>query len=52
MNQKYYIERSGGAYEGRWWSTDEQRYFRRRFISLGEAESYARSIDMEPLFVE
>ena len=50
--EKYYVERSGGSYEGRFWSYDEQRYYRKVFICLAEAFNYGRKLGFEPLLVD
>lgn len=40
-----YIVENSHEIEGRWWSTDEGRYFRRTFVFMRDALAWAYRVD-------
>lgn len=51
MKPTYYIERSGGTWEGRWFCSDEGRYYRKTSCDIAELRSWAVRNGFEPLEV-
>jgi hypothetical protein len=52
MNQPYFIERSGGTWEGRWHCVDEGRTYRKTSFDKMELVRYARQNDFRVVLVD
>lgn len=45
MKPTYYLERSGGNWNGYWYCADEGRYYRRIWQSIGACEAWCKAND-------
>lgn len=49
--ESYYLERSGGQWEGRWYSKDEGRYYRRVWKSVRACRDWCKDQDFKFVLV-